>query len=79
MPEVAHLNELHFIVYIFGPELSVLIEGKIEPRLHVPVVVDDGSVLDLVDWDAWVVSQTEHMPVFVQRFSRAVKRDKTRR
>lgn len=77
--EIAHLDELHVIVNIFGPEILVLVQGNVKPRLHVPVVVNDRSVVDFVHADAGIVTKTKHMPRFVQRLGRRVEGDQSRR
>ncbi|KAG6543410.1 hypothetical protein Mapa_015080 [Marchantia paleacea] len=56
MPEVTHLDKLHFIVYIFGPKFPVLIECEIKPRFHVSVVMNDRCAFDLINRNARIVS-----------------------
>lgn len=41
---------------ILGPVRPVLRHGKLQPRLHVPIVVDDCCILDHLAVDAWVVT-----------------------
>jgi hypothetical protein len=56
-------------VDVLGPEVLVLVEGDVEPRLHAPVEVYHRSVTDVFRPDVRVVPEPHHVPRLVQRLS----------
>jgi hypothetical protein len=49
-------------VDVLGPEVLVLVEGDVEPRLHAPVEVYHRSVTDVFRPDVRVVPEPHHVP-----------------
>lgn len=64
--KVAALHEFHFTVDVFSPKILVLVDGDIKPRFHVSTVMNDGSFVDMIHADAWIISKPKHLPGFIK-------------
>lgn len=64
--EIAHLHKFHIIVDILCPHVLELVHCNVKPWFHVPIVVYDCSIIDLIHAYAWIVTEPKHMPRFVQ-------------
>jgi hypothetical protein len=43
-----------------------LVHSNVKPWFHVSIVMNDSSVADLIHANTWIISETKHMPGFVQ-------------
>lgn len=60
--EIAALYVLILGVDILCPKWFELAHGNIEPRLHIPIEVDDCSIVNLIPANAWIVTKSQNMP-----------------
>lgn len=63
------------VVNEFGPVVSVLGYGYLEPWFQVAIVMYDSTSFDVLLADIWVVAKTEDMPRPVKGISAIPKRD----
>lgn len=70
---IAILNMRVVNIYILGPVLLVLGNGKVKPGLIIPIVMNNRSILNLSNVNSWIIAQAQDMPSPIQRVRQVVE------
>lgn len=62
---------------VLGPVWPVFSHCQLQPRFHVPVVMDNSSIVYLWEINTRVITQAKYMPRFVQRMCQLIECQKS--
>jgi len=65
--EIALLQKMVVKIQIFGPKAFISAHGNIQPRLPKPIIVYNGSPLNLISIDIRTITKAKNMPLSIQQ------------